>query len=136
VAGGLERHEPHPSELHVVAVGERCERIFGLCPSTQIDPGADPVAKLEVSGKEIGMEMRQENVPDAAANRLGVGHVLVDVALRVDDRGDACILIGDEVRRVGEAAELVLLQDHAPTIAASGARERAGVVWHTCDDRS
>ena len=44
----------------------------------------------------------------------GVLDVLLDVALRVDDRGDAGGLVGDQVRGVREAAQVVLLEDHAP----------------------
>ena len=38
--------------------------------------------------------------------------VLIDVALRIDDRGDAGLLVADQVGRVRQALEIELLQDH------------------------
>ena len=118
VAGRLERDEPDLAELDRVAVGERRELVLGLRPGAEVDPRADAVAQLEVAGEEVGVEVREEDVLDPAAAALGVGDVLVDVALRVDDGRDAGCLVGDEVRRVGEAAEVVLLEDHRPGILA------------------
>ena len=43
---------------------------------------------------------------------LGLLDVLVDVALGVDDGSDPGALVRDQVRRVGQAAEVVLLEDH------------------------
>ena len=54
----------------------------------------------------------QHDVLDPAAGRFRVGDVPVDVALGVDDHCDARLFVGDEVRGVSEAAEVVLLQKH------------------------
>ena len=112
VAGRLERDEPHLPEVDRVAVGERRERVLGLGPGAEVDPRAHAVAQLEVSGEEVGVEVREQDVLDPAAEALGVGEVLVDVALRVDDGGGTRDGIGDEVRRVCQAAEVVLLELH------------------------
>ena len=58
-----------------------------------------------MAGDEVGVEVRQEHVPDPAAEPAGVLDVLLDVALRVDDGGDAARLVGDQVGGVREAAE-------------------------------
>ena len=45
-------------------------------------------------------------------SRVGVGEVLLDVALRVDHGGNPAGFLGDEVGGVREAAEIVLLENH------------------------
>ena len=49
--------------------------------------------------------------------------VLVDVALRIDHGRLAALLVRDQVGGVGEAAEVVLLEDHTVQ-ADAGAIER------------
>jgi hypothetical protein len=51
-------------------------------------------------------------VPDAAASLRRRVLVAGDVALRIDDRRDSAALVGDEAGGVGEAVEVVLLDDH------------------------
>ena len=89
VAGRLERDEPYLPEVDRVAVGERRERVLGLGARAKVDPRAHAVAQLEVSGEKVCVEVREHDVLDPAAEALGVGEVLVDVALRVDDGGGA-----------------------------------------------
>ncbi len=84
-----------------------------------MDRGAHAVAKLQVSGEEIGMQVRQEHVGDSQVVRLGEGQVLVDVALRIDDRGGVRLLVADEIGRVRQAIQVELLQDHrAPSFGS------------------
>ena len=40
-----------------------------------------------MAGNEVGVKVRQEHVRDAQAVFLGIGDILVDVALGVDDGG-------------------------------------------------
>jgi hypothetical protein len=118
----LESFEPHVAELESVPVGERCELVFGARPGPQVDPGTDAVTKLEVAGDEVGMEMREEDVLDAASLTFGGGNVPVDVPLRIDDRGNAGSLVGYEVGRMRETTEVVLFKDHiAPFRGTPGA---------------
>ncbi len=65
-----------------------------------------------MTGDEIGVEMGEEHVLDRAPRLRGVLEILLDVPLRIDDRRAPVRLIGDEVRRMREAAEVVLLEDH------------------------
>ena len=60
--------------------------------------------------------MREQHMLDPAAAALGVGDVAVHVPLWIDDRRDAGCLVGDQIGRMGEAAEVVLLEDHRPGI--------------------
>ena len=80
--------------------------------SAEVDQGALAVAQLQVAGEKVRVEVGEEDVLDPAAEPPGVGDVVLDVALRIDDRGAARLLVGDEVGGVGEAAEVVLLQHH------------------------
>jgi hypothetical protein len=52
---------------------------------------------------------------EPAAEPARVLDVLVDGALRIDHGCLPTGLVRDQMRRVGEAAEVVLLQDYAPT---------------------
>ena len=95
-----------------IAVGHRRERVLGLGPRAKVDRRALALAKLEVAGHEVGVEVRQEHVLDPAAQPPGVLEVLLDVALRIDHGRVAARLVGDQVGGVREAAEVVLLEDH------------------------
>jgi hypothetical protein len=75
-----------------------------------MDLGAGAIAKLQMAGDEIGVEVREEHVADPATPPLGVLEILIDVPLRVHDGRLAAVLIGDQVGSVGEAAEVVLVQ--------------------------
>ncbi|MGB0097145.1 MAG: hypothetical protein WBP81_31965 [Solirubrobacteraceae bacterium] len=85
------------------------------------------VAELKMARDEVRVEMGEKHMADLAAQPVSVLEVLLDVPLRVDNRGDAAVLIGDQIRGVRQTAEVELLQDHrapdvAPTGAAYGAR--------------
>lgn len=71
-------------------------------------------------GDEVRVEVGEEDVADPAAQPPRVLDVLVDVALRVDDRGHPGGLVGDQIRRVGQAAEVVLPEDHRRQRSAAG----------------
>ncbi len=111
MAGSLEHLQPDAAELNGLAVSHRRERVVGLRTGAQMDLGAGAIAKLEMAGDEIGVKVRKEHVADPAAEPVGVLEILVDVALGVDDSRLANLRIGDQVGGVGEAAEVVLLQD-------------------------
>ena len=61
---------------------------------------------------EVGVHMGHEHVSDRAAQLLGVGDVLLDVALRMDHGCLASYLIDDQVGGVRETSQVVLLEDH------------------------
>jgi hypothetical protein len=83
-----------------------------LGAGSEVDGGAAAVAEFEVAGDEIGVEVSEEDVADVEAAGFGVGEVLLDVALRVDHDGGGGGLIGDQIRGVGEAAEIILFEKH------------------------
>ena len=63
-----------------------------------------------MAGDEVGVEMGLDDVLDLEVLLAGVVDVDVDVALGVDDGGDA--FGGDEVGGVGEAAEKELFDEY------------------------
>ncbi len=113
VAGGFEDLEAEAGEVEGVAVFHGDEFVLGLGLGAEADVGAAAVAEFEMAGEEVGVEVSEEDVADLYAELVGVVDVLLDVALRIDDDGGAAGFVGDEVGRVGEAAEVVLLEEHA-----------------------
>jgi len=93
----FEHFEADPAEIELVAVVHRRERVLGARPRAQVDPRALPVAQLQVARHEIGVEVREEDVADAAPERPSRLEIAVDVALRIDDRRLAALLIGDQI---------------------------------------
>jgi hypothetical protein len=66
-----------------------------------------------MTGDEIGMEVREEDVPDFESELCRIGKVLLDIALRVDNDRRETRLISQQIRRVSKAAQVVLFQNHA-----------------------
>src|SRR5690606_10583961 len=60
----------------------------------------------------VGVEVRLEHQLDGEAEGVSVGEVLGDVALRVDHDRPAGRFVADQVGRMREALEVVLLEDH------------------------
>src|SRR5439155_963894 len=106
----------------------RHELVLGRGARAEMDGRALALAELEVARDEVGVEVRQEHVPDPKAEAAGVAHVLLDVALRIDDRRHPALLVGDEVGGVCEAAQVVLLENHPPRDDTPPRRPRL------CDD--
>src|SRR5208282_5015857 len=69
-----------------------------------------------MSSHKIGMKMRQYDVFDLQAVFEGKIDVAIDVALRIDDGCGARFLVADDVRSMGKAIEIELLEDHERTL--------------------
>ena len=108
----LERLKPHTSELDAVAVVQGRERILGLGGRAQVDRRAGTIAQLEMTRDEVGVQVGQQDVFDREAVLRRKGEVLVDIPLGIDDGRDMGELVTDQVRRVGEAPEIELLENH------------------------
>jgi hypothetical protein len=108
---GLEHLEADPSNGYPVAIREWRELIFGVSTTAEVDPGALPIAQLEMPGDEVGVEMSKEHVPDPAAEPVGILNVFVNITLRVDHRGDATTLVSHQIRGMRQAPKVVLPQD-------------------------
>ena len=112
MARRFEHGQPDAPQLHFIAVGHRRERVLGAGLRPEVDRRPDAVAELEVAGDEVGVHVGQEHLSDRAPELVGVGDVLLDVALRIDHGRVASYLVGDQVGGVRETAEVVLLVDH------------------------
>ena len=109
----LQGLQAHLSEPDRVAVAQRHEVVLGRRSLSQVHAGADAIAQLEVAGDEVGVEVGQHDVADAQPELRRPLEVDVDVPARVDDRGLTTDGVTDEVRGVGQAAEVELFQDEA-----------------------
>ncbi len=112
VSGGVAELEGDVSERHPLTVGHLAMIEFGVRHRRVADLRAGCCGKFEVSGEEVSVEVGFDDHLDGEATRLRVGEVLGDVPLGVDDNRAARGLIADEVRGVGEAFEVVLLELH------------------------
>ena len=112
VAGGFEDLQAQAGEVERVAILHGDEGVLGLGAAAEMDGGAAAVAQFQMAGDEVGVEVGEEDVADLEAEFFGVGEVLLDVALRVDDDGGAAGFVAEQVGGVGEAAEVVLFQNH------------------------
>ncbi len=100
VPGRLEGAQADRPQPHFVAVAKRGEGVLGRRLRTEIDRRAHPIAQFQVPGHEIGVQVRQQHVPDSQAVLRGELEVLIDVPLRIDHGGHARRLVADEVRGV------------------------------------
>jgi hypothetical protein len=67
-----------------------------------MDRRAHAVAKLEMAGHEVGVEVREDDVLDRQAGPRRVLDVLIDVPARIDDDGGVGSLVADQVGRLGQ----------------------------------
>jgi hypothetical protein len=116
VAGCLERLETHAAELEQVAIVKRRKCVGGLRGAAEVDGCARAIAQLEVASDEVGVKVREEDVPDLQPVLGGERDVLVGVALRIDHGCRAGRLVPNEIGGVRQARQIELLEDHlAPT---------------------
>ena len=100
------------AELQLHAVVEHVVWIGGVCCA--VDRHRDAVVEREpaVAGEVVGVGMRLDRADDLhAAPGRGLEHRL-DRVRRIDDRGDACILVADQIRRAAEVVVQELLEQH------------------------
>jgi hypothetical protein len=94
-----------------------------------MDGRAATVAQLQMAGDEVGVKVGQEGMADLKAELLGVGQLLLNIALRIDDDSGRTGLVSKQIRRVGQASQVVLFQNHAFSIGlprrAHGAMNRS-----------
>ena len=63
-------------------------------------------------GQEVGVEVGEENPVDGHAQPGGLGKVVIDVPLGVDDRGRSRIGVRDQVRRMRQTPKIILFENH------------------------
>ncbi len=75
-----------------------------------IDLGAGTLRQFAVPADEVGMQVRLEDVLDPEVLLGGSFQVNINIALRIDDHADSAG--SEQVRRVGQAAEIKLFEVH------------------------
>jgi hypothetical protein len=112
VARGFEGLNPDLAEFHGVPISQRLELVLGPGPTAQVDLGTGAIAQLQMAGQEVGVEVGQEHVFDLKPELFSILHILIDVALRIDDSRRSRLFVTDQVRGMGQASQVVLLQNH------------------------
>ena len=65
-----------------------------------------------MTGQKVGVEVRECDILDLVPRFRGICQVLFDVALRVDDDRLFRPVICDQIGRMSETAEVILLEKH------------------------
>ena len=112
VAGGVDRLDRHVAELQHPAVGERLVRVLGLGQLVDVDRRPGRPRQPAVAGDVVGVVVGLEHVLDPHPVQARQPPVGLDVPLRVDDRGDARVAIGDQVGRAAEVLVDDLTEEH------------------------
>jgi hypothetical protein len=112
VPGLLKHFDVQARELDPIAVLHRHEGIFCLGAGAETDGCAATVAQFQMAGPKVGVEMSEKDVADLKSHFLGVGQVLLNIALGIDDNSGRTWLVPQQIGGVGETAQIVLLQNH------------------------
>ena len=112
MARGLHDLESHVTKRDCITVLHGDALKLRLGPAPEMDGRTGLVTQLDVTRDEVGMKMCEENIFDRVPAGLGVGEILIDVALRIDHRSRLRLLVGDHVRRMRQASEVILLNFH------------------------
>ena len=122
VAGRVQRAHAQRSELELPAVLERLVVVLGIGVAVDVDRRAGRRGEAAVPGDVVGVVVRLEDVLDLHAHVAREREVLVDVELRVDDGGNAGVLVADQVGRAAEVVVGDLAEDHRPRRRCSTGR--------------
>ena len=114
VAGRVDRAQDDLAELELDAVVQRVVRVLGL--GGGVDRDRDAVLEREpaVPGEVVGVRVRLDDADDPTPRARGLLEERLDRVGRVDDRGDARLLVADQIRRAAEVVVQELLEEHEP----------------------
>ncbi len=112
VPGCVDRAQHDLAELQLHTVLERVVRIRGLCGP--VDRHRDAVLEREaaVAGQVVGVRVRLDRPDDLHAVLGGGVQHRFDRVRWIDERGDARVLVADQIRRTAEVVVQKLLEQH------------------------
>jgi hypothetical protein len=116
VAGRVERAHRESAAAELPALVERVVLVVRRRVAVHVDRGAGRRREPPVTRDVIGVVVRLEDVLDVDAEEARQAQVLADVELRVDNRGDARVLVADQVAGAAEVVVDELAEDHSPTL--------------------
>ncbi len=71
------------------------------------------IAQLQMASHEVGVEVSEEDMADLEPQFFRVAQILLNIALGIDDDRGGAGFVAQQVGGVGEAAQIILFQDHA-----------------------
>ncbi len=80
--------------------------------AAQVDRRSTTIPQLQMPRQKIRMKVRPEHMANCQPELRRVIHILLDVALRIDDNRRRAHLIANQIGGVRQTAEIVLFEDH------------------------
>ena len=112
MTGSFENLEADFAELEDVAFFHGGELVFGLRAGAEIDVCTGEVTKFEMAGDEIGVKMGEKNVANLKAVLRCEVQIALHITLGIDDCSSTSSFVTNQVRSVGQAAEIKLFENH------------------------
>lgn len=138
VTGCREHLERDVTERYPLTVAEAAELEVGVGDLAVADLGTGRACQLEVTREEVGVEVGLDHELDRETALGGRAEVLAHVTAGVDDDGTPGRLVGDQIRRLAQAVQVVLGEEHCRTLPhtpggiLSARRARAASVRSRC----
>src|ERR1700722_2220154 len=71
-------------------------------------------------GKKVRVKVTKKDVPNNHAQPLSFGEILLDIPLWIDNDRGFTGLVGDQIRGMGQTAQVVLLEEHSTNSRSPG----------------
>jgi hypothetical protein len=113
VAGRRQELERDLAEAEPLPVVKRLDGKLDGRIGAIADDGAGAVGQFKVAAQEVGVEVGLDDPLDHQPLARRLVEVDADIAARIHHHRPAGRLVADEIRRVREAAQVVLGEDHA-----------------------
>ena len=130
VAGRVERAHADGPELELPAVVEWLMVVVGSRIAMDVDRRARRGGQPSVARDVVGVVVRLEDVLDPNPHVAGEREILLDLELRIDDRGNGRILITDQIRSTAEVVMGDLAKDHRVSGLLTGHRQAGTCPGH------